>query len=144
MANVKYSAEQQKVAMQIVRLTQTFTNNMRRIMRNHGLDQVDGADLTITVVPSIKGCEQVVSFGSVDSEAGYIVTAKGSEKLRGTGYEDWHIADCEDNSREYEELLASQKLRKPCPEGKQSEKPLPPDGLWLSSRDDCPFLDCGV
>ena len=105
-----------------------FADQILYIMKNHGLDRIDGARLTIMVEPKCLFTTESISFGaSINHDSGYICLTKGrrskNEQFVPTGT----------NSAEYELLFADETVRQAILAGKKTEKPLPPDGLWVGA-----------
>ena len=134
---VKLTDRQQEVMKSMVEFSEVFADQIYDIMRNHGLSNIDGCGLQISVDPSCLFTTEVVAFGREDSDSGYIYLTKGrrssNERFVPTGK----------NSHEYELLFADEATRIKMQKAAQKEKPLPPDGLWISvfERDDP--VDCG-
>lgn len=132
---VKLTEEQLKIVKQMIRLSETFANNLLHIMENHGLDKVDGCNFDIQVVPEYKHLTCKIDVGERRSDFGEVSVLRGrNEKI----YDYFGSY-----SKEYEILSDGETVRTRKPEHCKSEKPLPPDGLWVGDpRNDCP-VDSG-
>ena len=134
---VKLTNQQMSVVKSMTEFAEATANQIYRIMVNHGLDKVEGCQLRITVDPKFDFVPMMIELGKAgDTDFGYIMLTRGKkadDKYEAIGR----------NSAEYEWLFADETLRKRLEAGKKAEKPLPPDGLWISdSRYDSP-VDSG-
>lgn len=131
---VKLTDEQMKVLEGLIHLSENFADQVYHIMQNHGLDKIEGSCLTVSVEPEALFTTKVVSFGhDEDNDAGRLRLAKGRRYLNE------QFLPFGQNSTEYLMLFASEAVRRELQRRKQSEKPLPPDGLWIGDpRNDCP------
>lgn len=131
---IKLTDEQLKVVKQMVRLSETFANNLLNIMENHGLDKIDGCGLNIQVSPQYETITCMVDVGEKRSDFGYVSVKRG----KGEKYYDYIGS----HSEEYEILSDGETVRSRKEEYCKTEKPLPPDGLWVGDpRNDYP-VDC--
>ena len=131
---MKLTQEQQKVVKALIEVAENMADQIYHVMKNHGLDKVNGCALSIMVEPEQLFTTEFVQFGDVARDSGIIRLAKGrrfnSEKFTPFGR----------NSAEFERLFADENLRSRMEANKQGEKPLPPDGLWIGGND----YDCHV
>lgn len=104
---------------------------LNRIMAVTDLYKIPGSAMVIVVDPT--NDVQMVSFGSKTAKSGWIVEDRGCRDE-----DNWVWRD---GSSEYAALSSDDLYRRAEAERKPSEKPLPPDGLWLSAYDDCPAVD---
>lgn len=135
--SVVYTAEQMKALKSMIEFTENFADQILYIMRHHGLDLADGCDLKIGINPNQKLVNRMISFGcSYKKDAGEITLTRGEkdERYIPTGK----------NSPEYEILFATEEMAERIRQILQREKPLPPDGLWISSDDNPSPVDGGV
>lgn len=119
---------QQGILKSLMNICGHFADQILYIMKNHGLDKIDGSRLTIMVDPKCLFTTESVSFGSgLEHDSGYVLITKGrrmkNEPFVPTGT----------NSAEYELLFADETVRQAILAGKKTEKPLPPDGLWVGA-----------
>lgn len=122
----------------ITEYCERVADNVLRMMTDHGLDRVNGMQMTINVDPALKYTTCAVAIGCKENmergrSAGYCMLARGKEE---NGY-----VPTGTNSPEYEQLFADDALRARMLACRKDEKPLPPDGLWLSAYDDYPAVD---
>lgn len=130
---IKLTDDQIKIVESMVKLSQNFADQILHIMRNHGLDKVDGCFLNIAVAPELLFVTESVTYGIDGTDSGKITLTKGrrleNERFVPTG----------ENSPEYEYLFADETVRSRMEKILQREKPLPPDGLWIGDpRNDSP------
>ena len=130
---VKLTEHQMMITKGMVEFAEASANQIYHIMVNHGLDKIEGCQLRITVDPQFDFVTMSVELGARGkSDFGHIELTKG--KKANDKY-----APLGKNSEEYEWLFADETLRKRMAERNGSEKPLPPDGLWIGDpRNDCP------
>jgi hypothetical protein len=122
---LKLTADQMEVVKGMALFAEASANQIYHIMENHGLDKVIGCRLAITVIPENTFTMRNIVLGSPDSEFGYIDLARGKA--------DEKYAPIGKNSAEYELLFADEAIRSRMEKILHREKPLPPDGLWVSS-----------
>ena len=134
---IKMTESQMTKVKELVDVAGHFTDQLLYIMRNHGLDKVNGCHMTIEISPELKFVTERVTFGYPNSDAGNITVAKGvyDEKFRATGAA---------NSAEYELLFADDAIKERLRAILRVGKPLPPDGLWVSDDRYSPPVDRGV
>ena len=125
---IKLSEDQQEKLKHMVEFAEVFACQMHEIMKNHGLADIDGCRLYITVDPSSKYLTEHILFGKTGSDAGVINLGKGKNDAK--------FAPFGSNSAEYELLFADETVRKAIEARLNREKPLPPDGLWISVYSD--------
>ena len=126
---VQYTQEQQKKVKDLVGVAEQFADHLLLIMKNHGLDKVDGCQLTIRVDPEMLFVTEQVTFGEDGKDSGNITLGKG-RRCKNEQFEPFG-----ENSPEYELLFARPAVAERIRKHGKKEKPLPPDGLWL--RADC-------
>jgi hypothetical protein len=93
--------------------------------------------LNIAVTPEFLFTTESVSYGVPGSDSGYVLLTKGRRCLNEK------FEPCGENSPEYEALFAREEIRERMAEIVHHEKPLPPDGLWISRFDDPCDVDSG-
>ena len=125
---VKLTEEQQKILKGLMYVSGKFADQILHIMKNHGLSAIDGCELTINVNPDFLFSTECVTFGRIDSDAGRIQISKGRRS------KDEQFLPVGKNSYEYELLFADEAVRRAMERGKPDEKPLPPDGMWISDN----------
>ena len=120
---VKLTDEQMQIVKGMAKICGNFADQLLHIIRNHGLDKVNGCYIGLDVDPHFHYCTESVVFGKAHSDAGFVRLAKGEEEdeFTPTGK----------NSAEYELLFADEAIRSTMAEVLGAEKPLPPDGLWV-------------
>ena len=133
---VKLTKSQMATLKSMIEISERLSGQLLHIMRNSGLDKIQGCRLSIEVNPNFAFTTENICFGISDSEAGKVSLGKGvyDEQFRTFG----------ENSAEYELLFTDEATRKILQEQLRKAKPLPPDGLWVSAYDDPPAMDCGV
>ena len=133
---VKLSESQMATLKSMVEISERLADQLVHIMRNSEIDKIPGSYIYIGADPTSDFTTVHIRFGHPDTEAGKISLAKGKydERLKPFGI----------NSAEYELLFADEATRAILQEQLAKEKPLPPDGLWISTYDDPPSMDCGV
>lgn len=122
---VKLTEHQMNIVKGMVEFAEASANQIYHIMENHGLDKIDGCSLSITVTPKNTFTMRNIILGSPDSDFGYVDLARGTA--------DEKYAPIGKNSAEYELLFADEAIRSRMEKILHKEKPLPPDGLWVSS-----------
>ena len=128
---IALTEHQMMILKHMVRMTEAFGNSLIHIMRNHGLDKIEGCDITLQVSPKYKSLTQKIDVGERDTDFGFVSLIRGENR---EGYELW--ATC---SEEYERLFDDEAIRAGRNPSQKAEKPLPPDGLWVGdSRNDPP------
>ena len=132
---VKLTGDQMITMKSMVGIAGSMADQFLHIMRNSGLDKVDGCRIQVIVNPAMNFVTSMVDFGSPDSDAGFIKVTRGKrdEQYKPSG-------DC--NSAEYELLFADEAVRERMSEILHKEKPLPPDGLWIGDDRSTAPLDC--
>ena len=133
----RMTREQYKAVADITRYCEHAAENILMLMQHHGLDKVDGMQFSISVDPKFKLSTKAVTIGAASNMetgriAGYCLLASGEDEEK--------YAPIGTNSPEYERIFASDELKERMREIRNAEKPLPPDGLWLSAYDDFPAV----
>lgn len=129
---VSLSNQQMETLKSMVEFGQAFSEQILNIMHNSKLDEIEGTRLVIEVNPKCKLTTRLIKFGYTE-ESGHIEMCKG--------YRDGEWVVTGRNSAEYEVLFGKPETVRRIKEMLQAEKPLPPDGLWISRYDDPPVLD---
>lgn len=124
---VKLTEDQQEVLKSMIEYAEIFADQIHEIMKNHGLDKVNGCRLSIIVEPEFLFATEQVIFGHEETDAGIVNLTKG----RRTKDEKFTLSG--KNSYEYEKLFADETIRSILEKGNGREKPLPPDGLWVGA-----------
>lgn len=134
---IKMTDGQLTKTKQLVEIAEAMSDQLLRIMENHELTRIPGYQISISICPNNRFTTEMVRFGQVDSDAGFVALVKGvyDEEFKATGR--W-------NSAEYEFIFADKELRKRIRKYISKEKPLPPDGLWIGDDRNAPPVDCGV
>ena len=127
MKKVKYTEKQQEKVKDLVRVAEQFADHLLLIMKNHELDKINGCRLTISVDPEMLFATERVIFGTEDSDAGIVNLSKG-RRCRSEQFEPF-----DRNSPEYELLFGRAAVAERIRANATNEKPLPPDGLWISA-----------
>lgn len=124
---IKLTDYQMKIVKNLVKYGEAVSHQILHIMRNHGLDQVEGCKFLIEVDPKHDFVTQIVEFGnSIGSDSGKISMVRGKRDAKFT--------PCGTNSAEYELLFADENLRSRMEKILKREKELPPDGLWIGDH----------
>ena len=134
---VAYSHEKRLAVKHLVQFSQAIAEQLRGMMEKTGIDNVDGAQLSISVFADDTLDSVVVKYGRPHCDSGTIYTRKGA-------WDDEWTIDYRDTSEEYQRLFDAKMSGSGRPEGESGEKELPPDGLWLSAYRDIPDVDSGV
>ena len=119
---MKLTKEQMEVVKRIAEYAEAFCNQVYHIMKNHGLDEIEGCALSLYVDPEYDFTTESISMGAAKSEFGNFTITKGKK--------DEEFSLLGKNSPEYEILFGRPEVVK-----KLVEHPLPPDGLWISEND---------
>lgn len=133
--SVKYTEEQLKAVKGLIEAAEAMSMQLLHIIKNHGLDSVEGCEIAISVVPENLFTTEFIQFGNVNKDSGIIRLGKG----RRSRNEKW--VPFGSNSAEYELLFADEDLKRKLQESKTREKPLPPDGLWIGDDRNNPPVD---
>ena len=114
--SVKYTDEQMEKIKGMIGFAEIFADQILLIMRNHGLDKVEGCNLMLNINPAYDYTTREIRFGNnVGEPSGCVHLSKGMHE------KDYSLFMA--NSPEYEDLFSPFKMAE--------EKPLPPDGLWI-------------
>lgn len=130
----KLTKHQMMILKGMVEFAEATATQIHRIMKNHGLDKIEGCYLNISVDPTRVLTTMNIVVGSPMSDFGYIDLAKGGN--------DNEFSAIGNNSAEYELLFANETIRSRMEKAVQREKPLPPDGLWVGSDRNSDPVDC--
>ena len=134
--NLKLSDHQLKVVKTAAEMCEHFADQLLHIMKNHGLDKVEGMEFEIRVNPSMDFATEVINIGEdIQSDAGHMMLVKGKKNEK--------FSPCGANSAEYELLFADETIRERFRNIVKGEKPLPPDGLWIGDPRNDPPVDSG-
>lgn len=134
---VKLTESQMATLKSMIEVSGIFADQILHIMRNSGMDKIDGSCLDIHVYPDAVFAPEVIVFGTCGKDSGRILLTKGdyNETFRPLG---------PFNSEEYELLFADETIREFIEKRSIDEKPLPPDGMWIGdNRNDPPLDDHG-
>ena len=130
---IQYTDDQLRTIKSLMEMCENFADQILHIMQNHGLDKVKGTKVLIDVEPQYHYVARTLEFGVMgDPDTGFVKLCKGLEDNR--------YVPTGKNSAEYECLFADEKTAERIRQVLQG-KPLPPDGLWISSGDDGPAVD---
>lgn len=129
---VKLTEEQFEIVKGMTEYVERVADQVYHIMINHGLNKVEGFNLRLSVSPWLTFTTKQIEIGmGVNCDSGYVMLTKGKDESE--------YVPTGKNSAEYERLFASEKVRSRMEKIVPGEKPLPPDGLWVSnSRYDSP------
>ena len=126
--NVNLTGEQLLCVKQMTSLVESVGTQIYHIMENHGLNDVEGCRLVLTVDPAKDLSTVDISIGYTDSPFGKVTICRGKKCDKFTPYGK--------NSTEYELLFADaaikEKMMKILSYNKQKE--LPADGLWVGKE----------
>ena len=124
--SVRLTKEQLTIVEGMMQYAQAFADQIYHIMRNHGLDKIDGCDVTVSIDPLLNDSTECVYFGnSVETGFGRIRMEKGKN--------DKKFIPVGTNSTEYELMFADEQVKEAMRAilNANKEKPLPIDGLWV-------------
>lgn len=130
---IALTEHQMMILKHMVRMSEAFANNLYHIMENHGLDKIEGCSINIDVDPKYKSITKKISIGERDSAFGF------AEFIMGVHEDAFKLWDAS-HSKEYDRLFKDEAIRGGIKVSEESEKPLPPDGLWIGD----PRYDCSV
>lgn len=130
------TTEQQEKLLVILHSAEIYADHIRKVFRNHGFDSVIGSSLHIQIDPQVRYTTNTISFGRWDGNSGLLTITKGNDD---DGY---HAIGT--NTKQLERLFEDGLPTEGKAERRDSEVPLPPDGLWISRFDDPCSVDSGV
>ena len=134
---VALTEKQMEAIKAIVEFSEIFADQMHQIMVNHGLDKIEGCHIDINVTPEFAFTTRTIHLGRLNSPFGRLLMQRGV-------YDAEYVCEESDSSEEYQRLFANESIRSRERASKQVEKPLPPDGLWISIHDGDPYVDGGM
>ena len=133
--DIKLTDEQIEIVRGMGRICESFANQLYHIMENHGLDKIEGCNVVIDVCPKYNSITREISIGENDTPFGTICLIRGKKD------EEYRIYG-QNTSKEYEAVFDREAYAAGRVPVKPTEKPLPPDGLWIGDpRNDYP-VDC--
>lgn len=114
---------------------EVFSDQLYKIMVDHGLDKVNGFMVDITVDPAMDFITKKIEIGKdyKNCSAGFIRLTRGKE-------EDTY-APTGKNSAEYECLFANPEVAERMRNIVEKKSTLPADGLWIGDDRNDPPLD---
>lgn len=134
---VALTEKQMKVIKAMVEFSEIFADQMYQIMVNHGLDKIEGCHIDINVTPEFAFTTRTVHVGRQKSPFGKLLMQRGI-------YDAEFVCDDTESSEEYQRLFADEDSGSRAEASEPAEKPLPPDGLWISTHDGAPYVDGGM
>ena len=134
--DLKLSGKQYEAIKSLTAMTERFADEVLKFMQRTGLDKIHGCDLSVEVDPTYEHITKKIVFGkdNDESEVGKF------EMVRGLEDEKYEL---DTDSEEYEILFADEATKERIRTILNTEKPLPPNGLWLSAYDDPASVDGG-
>lgn len=134
--DLKLSGKQYEAIKSLTAMTKRFADEVLKFMQRTGLDKIPGCDLSVEVDPAYEHITKKIVFGqdNDESEVGKF------EMVRGLEDEKYEL---DTDSKEYEILFADEATKERIRTILNTEKPLPPNGLWLSAYDDPASVDGG-
>jgi len=117
-----------------------YADGISKVMNDFGLNW-RGCQFSIRVTPAGKFFTEMVSISTFTDDDMHSTHHYSLARGRLTDGE-WETGD--DDTIKHEGTLADACFCAGKAAGADGEKPLPPDGLWISNCDDCPPADCGV
>ena len=132
----KLSRDQYKAIESVANLAKLFSDEVLKIFQQKELDKIPGCRLRIDIDPEFDCITKKIIFGDGgdESEVGKF------ELVRGVEDEKYELTT---DSKEYEILFADEATKERIRTILNTEKPLPPNGLWLSAYDDPASMDGG-
>lgn len=134
--DLKLSRDQYKAIESVANLAKLFSDEVLKIFQQNELDKILGCRLRIDIDPEYDCITKKIIFGESgdESEVGKF------ELVRGLEDEKYELST---DSKEYEILFADEATKERIRTILNTEKPLPPNGLWLSAYDDPASVDGG-
>ena len=134
--DLKLNGKQYEAIKSLTEMTKRFADEVLKFMQQTGLDKIPGCELAVDVDPAYEHITKKVVFGkdNDESEVGKF------EMVRGLEDEKYEL---DTDSKEYEILFADEATKERIRTILNTEKPLPPNGLWLSAYDDPASVDGG-
>ena len=120
------TSQQLLVVKGMMEYAQAFADQMYHIMKNHGLDKIDGCNVLVNIDPKLNTSTESIYFGdTVETDFGKIRMEKGNT--------DKKFCVVGRNSAKYELLFANDELKEVMKKilTVSEQKPLPMDGLWI-------------
>lgn len=134
--DLKLTIEQYDAIKSIAKFAENFADEVLKVLQNTGMDKIPGCRLRIDIDPEYDYITKKIIFGESRDES----EVRKFELVCGLEDEKYELAT---DSKEYEILFANEATKARIRTILNTEKPLPPDGLWLSACDDCPDVDGG-
>lgn len=134
--DLKLSGKQYEAIKSLTAMAERFADEVLKFMQRTGLDKIPGCDLSVEVDPAYECITKKIEFGkdNDESEVGKF------EMVRGLEDEKYEL---DTDSKEYEILFADEATKERIRTILNTEKPLPPNGLWISAYDDPASMDGG-
>lgn len=130
-----------EAAKSLIEISQSYCDQVRRILSNHGLYD-DGFKFVLSVDPRMTETTQEVSLTKYTEDENERIHFEGITFLKPAAYgSEWHICHTL-SSPEYVSLFMGNPEGTGKHERGNTEKPFPPDGLWIGSDRYDPPLDC--
>lgn len=131
---------QKAVIKLLVETAKEYADGISKVMNAFGLNW-NGCRFSVSITPSGQFFTEMVSLTTLTEDDMHVTYHYSLARGRLTDGE-WETGD--DDTIKHEGTLADACFCAGKTAGADGEKPLPPDGLWISNCDDCPPADCGV
>ena len=119
---IKLSEQQLLTVKGMEQFAEAFANQMYYIMKNHGLDKVDGFRLIVSIEPKYDFTTMAINIGEgLEFDSGVAVMTRGKK--------DGKYSLLGKNSAEYELLFADEAVRSRMEEILHRKSPVPSDSL---------------
>lgn len=134
--DLKLSGKQYEAIKSLTAIAERFADEVLKFMQQTGFDKISGCELAVDVDPAYEHITKKIVFGNNNDES----EVGKFEMVRGLEDEKYELAT---DSKEYEILFADEATKERIRTILNTEKPLPPNGLWLSAYDDPASVDGG-
>ena len=75
---MKLTQEQLKAVFCIEQFGQAYMNEVLHIMKNHGLDKIDGCNISLHITPELDLTCRSISIGKAGTDFGYCTLTRGT------------------------------------------------------------------
>lgn len=130
--------EQFEVARAIVELSKAFADQMRKSMVRSGLFE-DGYRLTLDIFPTYEVTSNRWLKNTISISDGKVINSFCCYKYRDEGWKTMYVPEKIDTGTADAECKRDPESEEDGA-GTETEKPLAPDGLWISSADDTNYV----
>ena len=132
----KLTEQQLSVIEKLESFAENFADAVYKTMIDHGLDRIEGLRIGVNVDPHYEYITRRVLIGYYDTPSGHVTLNKGK------GMSSFVVSDT--NSEEYERIFNGSEDSEGKEQDGDQQKPVPPDGLWISTHDGDPYVDGGM